>query len=76
MTGGSQNPSGKNRKYGRNATWCQIYRQTGQREKNKKKKLMRIYRRLKRKLRKRLGYVPDKELIKSLERMGVNVSSL
>ena len=49
-----------------------MYRLRGQREKNKKRRLMTIYRRLK----KKFGQVPDKELIKHLENMGVNVSSL
>ena len=72
MTTGSKAPSGKNRKYGRNRTWCEMYRLRGQREKNKKRRLMTIYRRLK----KKFGQVPDKELIKHLENMGVHVSSL
>lgn len=31
----------KNRKYGRNKTWCEAYRKRGQREINKRKKMIK-----------------------------------
>lgn len=63
---GKGNKTNKNRKYGRNTKWCHAYRLAGTREKNKKKKLMRMFKKQ-----------PNNRAIGvALEKLGVNLTSL
>ena len=63
---GKGDKKNKNKKYGRHQKWCQAYKMAGTRERNKKKRLIRTYRR----------QPNNAALGRTLEKLGVNLTSL